>query len=301
MKVALSTMWWEQNGSLLHLLAQRTRDLGFRYVELGYRLTEDSLPAVDEALQQSGLLPSSVHAPFPGPPGPHPLREADLSAVEAEARARAEDLVARSLEEAAARGAQIVVLHAGNVEPLGPLERELDRLFEAGRSDTPTYAELREELLRKRDALAPRHLEWVREALSRLAARAQALGVRIALENRAHFRDLPSFPELAELLDTFAPTVGYWHDAGHAFRLAVMGFWSQESWLQAYGNRLLGIHLHDCVGLTDHQPPGYGHVPFAQIAPLLPASVWRVFEVDSQYEEQALASGVAYLRSLGVV
>ncbi len=301
MKVALSTMWWERDGASLEGLARRTRELGFGYVELGYRLTEDALPALDRAIAATGLAVSSVHAPFPGPPGPHPLRQADLAASDPEARRHAEALVARSLQEAAARGAQVVVLHAGNIEPLGVLEKELDTLFEAGQAISPAYARLREELVQRREALAPRHLEWVREALTRLTTQAQALGVQIALENRAHFRDIPSFTEMGDFLQDFGPAVGYWHDAGHAFRLEAMGFWTQEAWLRAYGGRLLGIHLHDCVGLNDHRPPGNGAVPFGRLAPLFPEGAWRVIEVDSAYEEPALADGLRYLGSLGVL
>lgn len=301
MKVALSTMWWEQDGTSLDALARQTRALGFAYVELGYRMTEEVLPTLDRALAKSGLMVSSVHAPFPGPPGPHPLRQADLAASDLEARRRAEALVARSLQEAAARGAQVVVLHAGNIEPLAPLEKELDTLFEAGRADTPAYARLREALIQQREALAPRHLDWILEALARLTAQAQALGVQLALENRAHFRDVPSFPEMGQLLGALGPAVGYWHDAGHAFRLDAMGFWRHEAWLQAYGRHLLGIHLHDCVGLNDHRPPGDGDVPFARLAPLFPEGAWRVIEVDSTYGEPALAGGLLYLRSLGVL
>ncbi len=301
MKFALSTMWWEQDGASFATLAQRTRALGFAHVELGYRLTEEALPAVDAALAKSGLAVSSIHAPFPGPPGPSPLRQADLSSPDPEVRRRAEALVNRSLREAATRGARVVVVHAGNIEALYATEKELDRLFEAGCHNSPEYTRLREELWRQREALAPQYLERLYDALSRLCAEAQALGVSIALENRAHFRDLPSLPEMGKLLETFAPAVGYWHDAGHAYRLEAMGFWPQEGWLRAYGGYLLGTHLHDCVGLNDHRPPGDGNIPFRQLAPLFPVDAWRVVEVDAAYGEGALASGVAYLRSVGVL
>jgi sugar phosphate isomerase/epimerase len=103
------------------------------------------------------------------------------------------------------------------------------------------------------------------------------------------------------LLDEFGPAVGYWHDVGHAFRLEALGFWPQEAWLQRFATRLVGVHLHDSIGMEDHRPPGQGRAPFGLISSFLPGQCLRVFEVKDTYSGEAVAAGLAHLRALGVL
>lgn len=301
MNLALSTMWWGEEDRDLSGWARRTRDIGLAAVELEYRRSASSLPSLRRALEDWGLSVGSLHAPFPHPEAEgDPLHLADLSAEDEEARRYAEHLVARTLEEAARWGAGVVVLHAGNIRSLRPLEGELAALYRAGRKDGE-FQRLREELHRARLVEAPRRLEWVRQALGRLAGRARDLGVVIALENRADYRDLPSPEEMGMLLEEFGPDVGFWYDVGHAYRLEALGFYPQEVWLQLYGDRLVGIHLHDSLGLGDHRPPGMGEIPFGRLVPFLPAQGRRVLEVQKGYRPEELSQGLDFLRTVGVL
>ncbi len=300
MNLSLSTMWWGDAVDSLKEWVRRTRDLGFSQVELDYRRSAETLPQLRETLAAADLSISSLHAPFPRPPVGDPLRQADLAAVEAGARRRAESLVARTLQQAAALGAPVVVLHGGNLRELEPLERVLDDLYRKGRLAGEDSRLLKQELQDRRSAEAPRRLNWVREALDRLVPQAASLEVVLALENRAHFRDLPSFEEMGQLLREYGPQLGYWHDMGHAFRLEELGFYPQAAWLRAYESHLVGMHLHDAVGQEDHQPPGRGVIPFDRLVPLFPERALRVLEVSTEHSEEHLAAGLAYLRSVGV-
>jgi len=301
MTVSLSTMWWEDRQDPLISLARSVRALGFEQVELNYSVREESFPALREALAQTGLTVSSVHGPFPRPPGEDALLQADLAADDPAARRRAEALIARSLEETAGWGSPVLVLHSGNIELLRPQEARLRRLYRAGQTNGDEFSAFREELRQSRSREAPGYLERVQQALARLAPLARSLGVTLALENRAHFHDIPSFDEIGPLMEEFGPAVGYWHDLGHAFRLEVLGFWPQGAWLERYGDHLVGMHLHDSIGLEDHQPPGEGDIPFQRLAPLLPARVCRVLEVRSCHDEEAVAAGLAHLQATGVL
>ncbi len=62
---------------------------------------------------------------------------------------------------------------------------------------------------------------------------------------------------LGAIFDTFkgAP-IGYWHDTGHAHANEILGLIPKNSLLQNYADQLIGIHLHDAIGLDDHIPPG---------------------------------------------
>lgn len=301
MTPALSTMWWEEGNDAVDELVQRTLALGISAVELDYRRPPETLQQLRRAMSEGGLRTSSMHAPFPAPPGPAPLQQADLAADDEEACRHAEALVERTLEEAAAWAVPVVVLHAGNARTLTALEGRLRGLFVRDRAHGEEFARLRQELKRRRAQEAPRRLERVRRALHRLVPRARELGVVVALETRADYRDLPSLAEVGQLLDEFWPTVGYWHDVGHAFRQAALGFSPQEEWLARYGARTLGMHLHDAIGLTDHLPPGQGEVPWASLVPLFPAQSRRVLEVQSTHGAEELRASLAYLRAKGVL
>jgi hypothetical protein len=73
------------------------------------------------------------------------------------------------------------------------------------------------------------------------------------MENRFHDSDIP----LPDEFDAFfrlglRQGVGYWHDVGHAQLLAHLGCWAHEEWLGRFTGRMIGIHLHDMVGVSDH-------------------------------------------------
>jgi sugar phosphate isomerase/epimerase len=300
-KLALSTMWWGEGEGAVEDLVARTVALGFTGIELDYRRQPETLGRLREVMATAGLQACSMHAPFPCPPGEAPLRQADLAADDDFGHQHAEALAARTIAEAAAWGIRVVVLHGGDIRTLAPLEGRLKGLFEGGYVDGAELNRLRQELRKRRAEEAPRRLERVRRALGRLVPQAEKLGVRIALETRAEYRDLPSLGEVGVLLDEFGPAVGYWHDLGHAFRQEALGFSRQEEWLLRYADRMVGMHLHDSIGLTDHLPPGQGDVPWERLVPLLPASARRVLEVQSSHNAGEVEAGVAHLRALGVV
>ncbi|NIS46468.1 MAG: hypothetical protein GWN76_11420, partial [candidate division Zixibacteria bacterium] len=42
---------------------------------------------------------------------------------------------------------------------------------------------------------------------------------------------------------------------------------------------LIGVHLHDAIGLDDHIPPGSGEIDFAALKPFLKADTIKVIEL----------------------
>jgi sugar phosphate isomerase/epimerase len=116
------------------------------------------------------------------------------------------------------------------------------------------------------------------------------------LENRFHLRDIPWLDELDELLDLVRDeVVGYWHDVGHAQVLQHLGFGDHEDWLRRFAGpqgRVLGVHLHDVVGLKDHLPVGLGHIDWPMVASYLPAGVLRTCEFRPSTSPQEVATGL---------
>lgn len=127
-------------------------------------------------------------------------------------------------------------------------------------------------------------------SLAELAARAERLGVMIALENLAPVypsRDALSFTPM--ILRTMAkrvssPSVGLCMDIGHANVVASLRRTDPLELIEPALDRVVLFHLHDNLGarrgdpgpaeldplrLDLHLPPGRGTVPWDRLAPLI--------------------------------
>ena len=91
--------------------------------------------------------------------------------------------------------------------------------------------------------------------------------------------------------------IGFVLDVGHAYALDRMGFYPFREWLERFSSRIIGTHLHDVVGLTDHYAPGLGEVNFDLVAAYLPAEANRTceFQVFNNFEQ--VKAGLKYLHS----
>lgn len=105
------------------------------------------------------------------------------------------------------------------------------------------------------------------EAVAALAERARAAGVRVMVENMG--RLFRSAEELGPLFAA-APEALFHLDVGHAN----MGGANRTAELvEAFGDRLAHVHVHDNHGLDDlHLPLGAGSVDWAEIARVLRAA-----------------------------
>jgi len=71
-----------------------------------------------------------------------------------------------------------------------------------------------------------------------------------------------ALPEEMELVfnEFRGKKLGYWHDSGHAARLAVLGVAAQDEWLGRLGHVTHGVTLADWSPIAQRKPPGSGHV-----------------------------------------
>jgi sugar phosphate isomerase/epimerase len=69
--------------------------------------------------------------------------------------------------------------------------------------------------------------------------------------------------------------------------------------LRAYAPRIIGMHLHDAVGVTNHHAPRSGNVDWRGLARYAPSNVVRVLEVDRTVSADAVRMGIAHLRATG--
>jgi sugar phosphate isomerase/epimerase len=291
--IALSTVWAIGRFPSLADFFKAGTDLGFARFELGY--TIDS--AMLEGLSLDGMI-ASVHEPCPADITAAELKRRNwlISAPDEEDRRQGVDATRRSIQLAHRLGAQAVIVHAGQVDMDPTLESTLTDLYRAGKFAQPEYARARERFVAARAAQVQANMRSVRRSLIELAEVAAQLGIRLGLENRFHTDEIPWPDELDELLDLgCGEVIGYWHDVGHAEVLQHLGFGTHEEWLRRFSRRMVGVHLHDVVGLKDHLAAGLGQVDWDMVARYVPASALRTCEFQSFNSPQEVAAGLKWL------
>ncbi len=298
-EISLSTMWSLKYESMSEFVRD-VQEFGFTHIELNSSLGPGNL----ESLLEIGGLPiSSVHAPCPNPKtGDNYASSLSLASLNEDIRQEALQSVRSTIDLAVRVGAGVVVVHGGVVEMSLDLERDLRRLYNDGQAGDSEFEDIKCKLVTAREFMVCPHLDAVCESLLTLAGYAREQGVRIALENRVHYPEIPSLDEVTYILSQHSPeVVGYWHDVGHAEILDRTGFNPHEEWLIALGDRMLGIHLHDLKGVKDHQVPGTGDFDWALITDSLRSGVIRVCEIGQWNSIEDARNAVSFLQSKGIV
>jgi len=212
------------------------------------------------------------------------------------------DVVKGTIDEACRMGCRLVVIHPGRIICDHSMDDRLRAFYRAGLKESPDYEDLRLRLITDRASRSAPHLEKCLESLNEIVTFATDTGVMLGLENRFHYYELPVFDEMSSLLDEFQqPWVGWQFDIGHLQVHDQLGLLSMQNWLERFGSRIIGVHLHDVRGIQDHQLPGTGEVDFAMIAKYLPPDCYHTLEVDKALSREAVARGMRYLEKTGCI
>ena len=288
-------MWLQKRFDHLNDFFAAGRAMGFRQFEPGTVVTPSMLEGVVPGQQ---LIPS-VHAPCPNIRPASGQSAAGLFASTDKAeRTWAVSRVKATIDLAVHLGAKAVVLHAGQVDVSQTLERRLRGLYPGEKN--PEHEHAKEQLIAARARKQPANFGAARRSLEEVVPYAQVAGIKLGLETRYHYCEIPDLEEMHTLLADFdLETVYYWHDTGHAQNLENLGFTSHEKWLRAFSPRTLGVHFHDIRGLKDHLIPGTGEIDFGMVASYLPDGAIRTCEFDYPFSEEEMTTGVAFLRKMG--
>jgi sugar phosphate isomerase/epimerase len=292
-QLALSTMWMQHRFDRVADFAAAARDLGFSGIEVSHIVTPAMLGDADVA----GLGIRSVHFPAPAAPSPFGLpAEALLSSTDDDGRRWAVAQGYASIDFAAAAGAAAVCLHLGETPASRHLEWALAQRFLGGQRGTAVYDQALAEVEADRARVARPALDAARRSLEELAGYARPRGVRLGVESRVQYGQIPTFDELGLLLAESDPAVvGFWYDCGHVQVLHNLGLHQHEAWLAAYAGRIVGVHLHDVAGLRDHLLPGLGELDFGRITAFVPRSAVLTCELDWYYTPQEILAGARYV------
>ena len=299
-RASLSTMWAKNNFPKLPDFFEAAGRMGFSHIELNHQIDSSMLDGID--LSQYRF--SSVHEPCPADISTDELKNRDwlISSPDEDNRNRGVEAIKRSIDLAHQLHALVIVVHCGMVSTDLSIERELRKLFDAGRTETDKYLELKQNLIKRRGSLIGPRLEAVKKSLLELLDYAAPFRIRLGLENRYHYFDIPSPDEMGELLALAGPDqLGFVYDVGHAQALDRLGFYPHEEWLRRYASRMIECHLHDVTGINDHHAPGLGEIDFDMIAPYLPDGAIRTFELQVTNSPEQVKAGLKFLVEHGCV
>ena len=294
--LSISTCWNSTRHTEGAPMLEELLEFGFDRVELGHGIGISMMQGIQEVFDSGRVQFSSLHNFCPLPvevlkPSPDCLLFTSHNEAE---RARAVRQTLQTIDFAVRVGAPNVVLHCGRVV-MPPVTDQLIGMALAGKHLSKEYARLKMRAVRQREKIAPKFIERLKDCLKRIVEHAAERGVRLGLESRQAYEEIPSEGEFEELLEAFpAPTVGYWHDFGHVQIRHNLGFVDHAEWLGKIAPRLIGCHLHDFIWPgRDHQAPfSGGSVDYNALVSLLPKDMLFVWEMSPRRTREEIAGSL---------
>jgi len=293
--ISFSTCWNSGRHTDGGDMLREIKDLGFDRVELGHGIRLSLMPGIQKMFDAGEVQFSSLHNFCPLPveitrASPDCYK---FSAAYPKERERAIRQTFQTIDFAERLGAPFVVLHCGVVE-MNPITDELIGLAKNGKIFSREYVRIKLKAVQTREAAAPPYLERVKNALRRIADYAATKNIRLGVEGRRGYEQIPTERELPSLLDELnSPQLGYWHDMGHIQIKENLGFVNHEEWLRRISTRAFGCHVQDCLWpAQDHQPPFAGMVELEKLVPLLPANCLFVWEMSPRKTSEEIRRSV---------
>jgi sugar phosphate isomerase/epimerase len=294
--IAFSTCWNSgRHTSGDEMLREIKTELGFDSIELGHGIRLSLMPGIQKMFDTGQVRFTSLHnfCPLPVEVMVASPNCYEFSAVSHEERERAVKQTFQTIDFAERLNAPVVVLHLGEVK-MQPITDRLIMMTKAGEHLSRGYVRAKLKAVETRERRAPIHLQRVKYCLDRIVEHAASKKVRLALESRRGYEEIPSERELPNLLDKLnSEQVGYWHDFGHSQIKENLGFIDHAEWLGVVGSRALGCHVQDCVWpARDHEVPFTGGVDFDKLVPLLPTNCLFVWEMSPNKTADAIRQSV---------
>jgi len=261
------------------------REMGFDTVEVSHGLKISLIPGIRKAFQEGVVKVSGIHNFCPSPV--EIMIDApdcyEFSSHRSFDRERAIKLTLKSLETAADFQSQYLVMHMGTV-PMKSFTDDLEKLMKAGQTHSREFVKTKLKCIQHREKQAGLYYKRAIDALELLGEEAGKFGVKLAVESRSHFEQVPNEREMTALQEHFRdhPWIGYWHDFGHVQRKANIGYLDHYQWLRSMQPFLLGCHLHDVEWpARDHRVPmTAGGVDYERLMPLVSVEKPVVWELS---------------------
>lgn len=293
--LSVSTCWNSGRHTDGESMLEELIGLGFENVELGHGIRLSLMEGITKFYDAGRVNITTLHNFCPLPveitrASPDCYQFTSHRQME---RERALRLSFQTVDFAARLGAKLVVLHLGHV-PIGRVTDRLTKMAEDGRIFSKKYCKLKLDAVRKREKYAALYLGRSKEALRQIADYAATKNIRLGVEGRQAYEEIPAECEVIPLLDELAaPHVGYWHDFGHIQIKHNLGFVDHAQWLEKISPRFFGGHLHDTAWPgRDHMAPFTGGIEYDKLIPLLPKNCLFVWEMSPRRTKEEITGAL---------
>ena len=296
MKLSLSSCWNSHRHEDGYEMIAEVVDLGFEYIELSHGIRISLVPGILKAVDEGLIKVSSVHNFCPLPVG---ITHAAPNLYEPTARRHQEHAMwfrntLKTIDFAQRVGAELMVIHSGSVKYLfkspevvledyigstTPEELRKDREYEKLLQGLQTRMRKKQGSFRKQ----------LIESYRKIIPAAKEKGIKVGVENREGFDEMPMDLEMRGLLiELGEPEVfGYWHDAGHAQLKERMGIILHQQLLADNTERQFGFHLHDVSeNGFDHQAIGTGTIDWKMLRSFIREEHILVLELSPRLKKE---------------
>lgn len=293
--LSFSTCWNSGRHTAGENMLREIKELGFDYVELGHGIRLSLMPGIQQMYDAGEVRFSSLHnfCPLPVEVMVASPDCYQFSTIYPKERERAVKQTFQTIDFAVRLGAPFVVLHLGQVR-IGPVTDSLIALVKKGKLFSREYVRRKIHAVKKRERAAAPYLARVKDALRRIVDYAGEKNVKLGIEGRRGYEEIPSEREVPMLLEEFnSPLVGYWHDFGHIQIKENLALLDHAEWLRTIGSRAFGCHVQDCIWpAQDHQAPFTGGVDLEKLVPLLPKDCQFVWEMSPRRKADEIRESV---------
>ena len=302
MKFAISSCWNSHRHNDGYDMLVELAELGFRHVELSHGTRISLVPGILKAIEEKLIKVASLHNFCPLPVG---VMGAAPNLYEPTAVSRKERILwlnntMKTIDFAQRLECDRVVLHSGKLRLLwGNPGSGVDAAFEAAESnESQQLKRVREKGLKRLNAKKGAFMKRLRESYALITDKAKEAGVRLGIENREGFSEIPLDDDMLVLLDELKDkeVFGYWHDSGHAQLKERMGLLNHRDFLSQLRPHLIGFHLHDVSQKNqDHQVPGTGVIDWSILAENVRDGDVVVMEMSPRLTKEELLQGKDFL------
>lgn len=296
----ISTSWNYRRHTGARSMMEEIKKLGIDSVELNFKLSKTIVDEVIGLADKNFIKVLSLHNFCPVPDSVEISKASpdyySLASLDPSERQKAITETKRTMDTACRLKAKAIVVHAGRLD-IKDRTRELARAIEGGLDVTDLIDSMQEE---RDTALRKGYLDCLLESIKELLTHSKKVDVKIGLENRFYFRELPSIADFTAIFAAFKDkNLGYWHDTGHAQVYENLKLLSHMEYLEKFGHRILGVHLHDVTGvIDDHNAPFTGSLDFSMLKPFLSGKVIKILEPHEPAKAEDIRSAVVRLREL---
>jgi sugar phosphate isomerase/epimerase len=303
--LGVSTCWRSRSLADGDRIIRDMAQIGAKAVELDYRLSPAMLDSALKAMDELGIKPLSMHAVCPALANKKSRDHAEafmLCSPDEDERREAVRDVAVCLRTASELGIRAVPLHCGIIL-MERLTFALQRMYDDGTILSQEGRRAVSQFAARRMKERGVTFDQLLKSLEEINEEADRFDVFVGVENRYYMEELPDFEELCVIFDRMKGSrMRYWHDTGHAQVQENLGFTPHEAYLAEFSDLLIGVHLHDARGYSDHSAPPMNAddgVDFGMVKKYLKPDTIRIMELKDSVSAQDATAGLSWLCAKG--